>query len=229
MSTGEIVDRLTAVRRQIAAAAEEAGRDPLTVRLVAVSKTVGPEAVRAALAAGQRDFGENQVQELVRKADVLPPECTWHLIGHLQGNKARPAVAAATCLHAVDSADLIERLDRVAATAPRRPTILLQVNVSGERSKSGVSLAEAMGLLRAALRCEHLTCRGLMTMAPFAASPAELRQVFGGLRHLRDCLQEETGVPLPELSMGMSRDFRIAIHEGATLVRIGTAIFGARV
>jgi pyridoxal phosphate enzyme (YggS family) len=228
MSTVDIAGNLAAVRQQIAAAAEAAGRDPQAVRLVAVSKTVGPEAVRAALAAGQRDFGENQVQELVRKAALLPPECTWHLIGHLQGNKARPAVTTAACLHALDSVELLERLDRIAATEQRRPAILLQINVSGEAAKSGVSPADAAALLGAARRCSHLSCRGLMTMAPFAAPDAELERVFGGLRRLRDRLQDETGTPLPELSMGMSSDFRIAIREGATLVRLGTAIFGPR-
>jgi pyridoxal phosphate enzyme (YggS family) len=228
MSTVDILGNLTAVRQQITAAAEAAGRDPHTVRLVAVCKTVGPEAVRQALAAGQCDFGENQVQPLVHKAAQLPPECTWHLIGHLQGNKVRPAVTTAACLHAVDSVDLLERIDRIAATEQRCPTVLLQVNISGEPTKSGVIPADAAGLLHCARHCEHLTCRGLMTMAPFEASETELGQVFGGLRRLRDRLQDESGVSLPELSMGMSGDFRIAIREGATLVRIGTAIFGPR-
>jgi pyridoxal phosphate enzyme (YggS family) len=228
MSSVDIVGNLAAVRQQIAAAAEAAERDPRTVRLVAVTKTVGPDAVRQAWAAGHGDFGENQVQELVRKAGALPAACAWHLIGHLQGNKARAAIATAACLHAVDSVELLDRLERLAATAPRRPTILLQVNISGEPSKSGVSPAQASDLLRAALRCEHLSCRGLMTMAPFAASAPEQQQIFGGLRRLRDRLQDDSGVALPELSMGMSRDFRIAIQEGATLVRIGAAIFGRR-
>jgi pyridoxal phosphate enzyme (YggS family) len=229
MSTVDIVGNLSAVRQQIAAAAEAAGRDPRTVRLVAVSKTVGPESVRQALAAGQREFGENQVQELLRKAGALPPECTWHLIGHLQANKVRPAVTAAAFLHAVDSAELLERIDRIAATAPRRPTVLLQINVSGEPTKSGVNPTDAAKLLHGALQCNHLSCRGLMTMAPFGASETDLRQVFGGLRRLRDRLQDECGAALPELSMGMSSDFRVAIQEGATLVRLGTAIFGPRV
>jgi len=228
MPAVDIVGNLTAVRKQITAAAEAAGRDPQTVRLVAVSKTVGPAAVRQAMAAGQRDFGENQVQELVRKAGALPPECTWHLIGHLQGNKVRPAVTAALCLHAVDSAELLQRIERIAAAEHRRPAVLLQINVSGEPTKSGASPADAAGLLRCALGCDHLSCRGLMTMAPFEASEAGLYQVFGGLRRLRDRLQDESGAALPELSMGMSGDFRIAIREGATLVRIGTAIFGPR-
>lgn len=228
MSTVDIARNLQTVRQEIVAAAERAGRDPQTVRLVAVSKTVGAESVRHALADGQRDFGENQVQELVRKAAVLPPDCMWHLIGHLQGNKVRPAIIAAACLHAVDSVELLERIERVAAAEQRRPGVLLQINISGEQTKSGVCPADAAGLLRYALRCAHLSCRGLMTMAPFEAPEEELRRVFRGLRLLRERLQDESGSPLPELSMGMSRDFRLAILEGATLVRVGTAIFGPR-
>jgi PLP dependent protein len=229
MSTVDIVANLATVRRQIAAAAEAAGRDPQTVRLVAVSKTVDVEAIRQAVEAGQRDFGENHVHQLVLKAAALPPFCTWHLIGHLQGNKVRPAVTSAACLHAVDSLALLERIDRIAGAEQRRPAVLLQVNISGEATKSGAAPAETAELLRGALRCEHLSCRGLMTMAPFEAPEATLRQVFGGLRLLRDRLQDQIGAALPELSMGMSGDFQIAIREGATLVRIGTAIFGPRV
>jgi len=228
MPTEDIVENLAAMRRQIREAAEAAGRDPTTVRLVAVSKTVDSAQVLKAYAAGQRDFAENLVPELMRKAQGLPLDCTWHLIGHLQRNKARQAVQGAAWIHSVDSVGLLERLERLADEEHRRPTVLLQVNLSGEATKSGVTSEGAAALLRGALQCPHLSCRGLMTMAPYGASEAELRTVFGGLRRLRDRLQEESGTALPELSMGMSGDFRVAISEGATLVRIGTAIFGAR-
>jgi len=223
-----IVERLAAIRQEIRLAAEAAGRDPSGVRLLAVSKTVDADAVRAAYDAGQRDFAENRVPELADKAEALPPECVWHLIGHLQRNKARSALAHAAWVHSVDSAALIERLEAIAAEDGRLPTILLQVNLSGEATKSGVGAAAAPALLRAALACPHLRCRGLMTMAPYAAPEETLRAVFGGLRRLRDRLQDDTGAALPELSMGMSGDFTIAIAEGATVVRVGTAIFGER-
>jgi pyridoxal phosphate enzyme (YggS family) len=228
MGSAEISANLTEVRRRIETAALAAGRNPHSVRLVAVSKTVDVDSVRCALAADQEDFGENQVQELARKSQLLPSRCLWHLIGHLQANKVRTAVRAAAWIHSVDSIALVERIGRLAAEEGRQPIVLLQANLSGEPTKSGVSADSAGELLRCALRCPGLSCRGLMTMAPFAASESELHAVFGGLRELRDRLQEQTGALLPELSMGMSGDFSIAIEEGATLVRIGTAIFGPR-
>jgi len=228
MSGVDISTALAQVRSQIAAATAAAGRDPQAVRLVAVSKTVGAEAVWRAMAAGQTEFGENQVQELVRKEQTVPGPCTWHLIGHLQGNKVRLAIRAAAWIHSVDSVPLLERIERVAGEEGRCPAVLLQVNLSGEASKSGLHPGQAEGALRCALRCRNLSCRGLMVMAPFDAPEAQLHTVFGGLRQLRDRLQDSTGTALPELSMGMSGDFAVAIREGATLVRIGTAIFGPR-
>ena len=228
MSNPDIATRLETVRLQIRAAALAAGRDAASVRLVAVSKTVAEEAVRCALAAGQRDFGENQVQELCRKAALLPSDCTWHLIGHLQGNKVRQAVRLAAWIHTVDSVALLERIERLAAAEGRRPNVLLQVNISGETGKFGAAPEAVEAILGRALTCTHLTCCGLMTMAPFGATEVQLRQVFGGLRRCRDHLQNRCGAVLPELSMGMSGDFASAIREGATLVRLGTAIFGPR-
>ena len=228
MGTVSIQDNLRTVQAEIAAAAAAAGRDPATVRLVAVSKTVPPDAIAAAYAAGQRRFGENRVQELRDKIGRLPADCEWHLLGHLQGNKARQAVQSAAWLHSIDSVELLERLDRLAGEEHRRPVILLQVNISGEATKSGVDTTATALLLEAALRCPHLDCRGLMTMAPYEAPEADLRRIFGGLRELRDRLAAQFNTPLPELSMGMSGDFRSAIAAGATLVRIGTAIFGGR-
>ncbi len=240
-----IPDNLEQIRRRIAGAAVRAGRAPESVRLVAVSKNHPAEAVAAAYAAGQRVFGENRPQELRDKRLQLPVDCEWHMIGHLQSNKARLAVQTAAWIHSVNAVDLLQRLDRVAgeeAGGPqpeagnaqhatrntKRPVILLEINIAGEASKSGARPDAARELLEAALRSPHLDCRGLMTMAPYDAPEAELRRVFGGLRELRDRLAAEFGAPLPELSMGMSDDFEIAVEEGSTLVRVGTAIFGER-
>lgn len=228
MDITAIQANLCAVRERMAAACRRAGRAPQEVRLIAVSKTVSADVIRLAYEAGQRCFGENRVQDLRQKVASLPADCEWHLIGHLQSNKARTAIDAAAWLQAIDSAALLHRLDQIAAQENRRPLILLQVNVSGESTKSGAAMAEAAALVAAARQCLHVECRGLMTMAPYGAPEAELRGIFGGLRRLRDQLQAESGQPLPELSMGMSGDFEIAIEEGATLVRVGTALFGER-
>ena len=254
----EIQNNLELIRQQIAESARRVGRAPESVRLVAVSKNHPAAAVLAAYAAGQRVFGENRPQELRDKRPLLPADCEWHMIGHLQSNKVRQVVQNAAWIHSVDSIDLLERLNRIAGEEMRvdgfsgsavqrlpdesvpppstvhrplstpRLRILLEINMSGEASKSGVSPEAARGLLEEALRSPHLECCGLMTMAPYAASEAELRRCFGGLRELRNRLAAEFGVPLPELSMGMSGDFGVAIEEGATLVRVGTAIFGER-
>lgn len=224
----DIAENLRTVRARIAEAATTAGRSPETVNLVAVTKTVGPPEVRAAYDADQRGFGENRAQELTRKAPALPGDIKWHFIGRLQRNKVRAAVRAAAWIHSVDSVSLLQRIDRIAGEEERRPVVLFEVNVSGEASKNGVPAAEAPRLIEAARACSNVECRGLMTIAPFGASEAELHRVFGDLRELRDRLSREFGLPLPELSMGMSGDFAVAIAEGATLVRIGTAIFGPR-
>ena len=228
MSSATIGQRLAATRARVAEAAASGGRAPDSVRVVAVSKTVEAPAIREAYGSGQRAFGENRVQELARKAGILPGDCEWHLIGHLQGNKARLAVQSADWIHSVDSVDLLCRLDRIAGEEGRRPRVLLQVNVTGEASKSGLALPEVPLAVESAVGCAHLDCRGLMTMAEFAAEETALRAAFAALRDLRDRMAERFGVALPELSMGMSGDFEAAIAEGATMVRIGTAIFGAR-
>ncbi len=224
----EIQNNLELIRRQIAESARRAGRAPESVRLVAVSKNHPAAAVLAAYAAGQRVFGENRPQELRDKRPLLPADCEWHMIGHLQSNKVRQVVQNAAWIHSVNSIDLLQRLNRIASECGGCPRILLEINMSGEVSKSGALPEAARGLLEEALRSSHLDCRGLMTMAPYEASEAELRRCFGGLRELRNRLAAEFGVPLPELSMGMSGDFGVAIEEGATLVRVGTAIFGER-
>ncbi len=222
-----ISNNLQRVRDRIAAAALRSGRASSEVTLLAVSKTLPAEAVAEALAAGQCKFGENRVQELSEKAPRLPASCQWHLIGHLQQNKVRQALQFASVIQTVDSLPLLQRINRIAGEMELTPEILLEVNISGEDSKFGICPDDAEVLLEAA-REGPAHCRGLMTIAPLQASETELAAIFSGLRRLRDRLVSRTGLALPELSMGMSGDFEIAIAEGATLVRIGSAIFGSR-
>jgi pyridoxal phosphate enzyme (YggS family) len=224
-----VKEQLKAVIDRISDFEKAANRKPGEVRLIAVSKTFPAAAVQAALEAGQLRFGENKVQELEEKAPVLPPDIEWHLIGHLQSNKALKAVTLASCIHSVDSIKLLNRLDRLAAENNKKPGILLEINVSCEESKFGITdEKEVMLLAQEAVKAGNLSFKGLMTMAPFDADEHTLRSVFSGLRNLRDRIEKEFGVKLPELSMGMSSDYEAAIKEGATLVRIGTAIFGRR-
>lgn len=222
-----IRDNLKKVNERIATAALRCGRTPSEVTLLAVSKTFPAEIVAEALVAGQCKFGENRVQELSKKAPLLPAECQWHLIGHLQQNKVRQALQYASVIQSVDSLPLLQRINRIAAEMQLEPEILLEINISGEASKFGAHPDEAEMLIEAA-RSGPARCTGLMTIAPLQASETELAAVFSGLRKLRDHLVSSTGLALPELSMGMSGDFEIAIAEGATIVRIGSAIFGQR-
>ncbi len=210
------------VRNRIARACERAGRDAASVTLVAVSKGQPVEAVRAAAEAGIRQFGENRIQEALPKieeATASGVEATWHLVGHLQSNKAKAAAGAFAVIHSVDSARLLARLD-AAAPAPR--DVLLQVNVAAEAQKQGVAPDEVGALIEAARAASGLRLRGLMTIAPIAADPEDVRPVFRELRALAERFA------LPDLSMGMTDDFEVAIEEGATLVRVGRAIFGER-
>jgi len=223
-----VAANLADVKADIAASVRDAKRPEASVRLVAVSKTFPPEDVAAAYRSGQRAFAENRIQELESKAPALPADIEWHLIGHLQSNKAAKAVELAAYIHAVDSAKLLERLDRLAGELGKRPKILLEVNVSGEESKFGLKPDELPEVARLASAAKHLDFVGLMTMAPFDADAAVLVSVFGGLRSLRNRLQTDLGIVLPELSMGMSSDFRAAIAQGSTMVRIGSALFGRR-
>ncbi len=219
---------LATIRARIVAAAERSGRAPDTVRLVAVSKTHTAEAVIAAAAAGQRVFGESRVQEAREKIPACPPGLEWHFIGHLQKNKIRQALPLFTMFHSIDTAGLAEGLNRIAGEAGTPVSGLLEVNVSGETTKHGFSPALLASALPGLAALPHLRLRGLMTMAPYSENPEEARPVFHALRCLRDDLQQTLGLPLPELSMGMSGDFEPAIEEGATLVRIGSSIFGSR-
>lgn len=227
--TEGIPERVRAVRRRIEEAAAACGRDPAEIRLVAVSKTWPPQAVVAAHEAGLGVFGENYVQEARDKIAALAAlPLRWHLIGHLQTNKAKFAVRLFDLIHTLDSVRLAREIDRLAARLPKVQDVLIQVSLAGEETKSGASPAEVPALLAEASRLSHLRVLGLMTIPPYFDDPERARPYFARLRALRDRLEEESGIALPELSMGMTGDFEAAIAEGATLVRIGTAIFGNR-
>lgn len=223
-----ISQNLEAVRRRLTDAALRAGRDPAAVRLVAVSKTVPVEKLKEAVAAGQRLFGENYLQEARGKVEALCPTVNWHFIGHLQSNKARGAVELFELIHGVDRLKLARAIEAAAASMGKVQDILVQVNLAGEASKSGAAPEAVPDLLREISRLPHLRVLGLMTMPPFLA-PEAVRPYFAALRELREYCQGLTGLPLTELSMGMSGDFEVAVEEGATLVRVGTSIFGGRV
>jgi pyridoxal phosphate enzyme (YggS family) len=221
-----IQTNLDGIENRIAKACQRSGRSRDDIKLIAVSKRKPAEAVMEAAEAGQILFGENRVQEAQAKIPLCPPSLHWHLIGHLQSNKAKLAASGLfRMIHSVDSEKLIRALDAHAATPL---PILIQVNVSGEGSKSGCAPADAAALIDAANNCSQVEVHGLMTIPPFTPDPEKARGVFSKLRKLRDELQEKTGTPLPELSMGMSNDFEIAIEEGSTFVRIGSSIFGER-
>ncbi len=224
------------IRSGIAEAAQKAGRDPDGITLVAVTKTYPTSYIAAAVHAGITNAGENKVQEAVPKIDELGNDLSysqlrWHLIGHLQSNKAKLAVRHFDLIHSVDSIKLAREINRHAAPLDKLMSCLIQVNVSEEESKEGISAKDAGSTIKAILEeCGNLTIQGLMTMAPFG-EPEESRSSFKGLRELKESLNKEISHPrlnLKELSMGMSNDFKVAIEEGSTMVRIGTAIFGER-
>lgn len=220
-------ERLEAINQRIAAACQSAGRDFFDVTLVAVSKTVEPERIRLAIEAGVRVLGENRVQEAASKmpelaAIVAEHNVQWHLIGHLQSNKARRAVELFSAIQAVDSFKLAERLNSVAGELGKRLPVFIEVNLGGEESKAGANPDEVLPLCEQVSKLANLELKGLMTVPPFFDDAEEVRPFFRRLRTLRDQAQ------LKELSMGMSHDFEIAIEEGATMVRIGTALFGER-
>jgi pyridoxal phosphate enzyme (YggS family) len=219
-----IKENLLKIRNRIAEVALHNGRNPSEITLLAVCKNYPIEAIESAFAAGQLDFAENRVQELVRKAPLAPAACRWHLIGHLQRNKVRPALENAAVIHSIDSLPLLQRVNRIAEELEISPEIFIEVNISGEESKFGVSADAVEGLVNEA-QSGPAHCIGLMTMAPFDSSVAEQAAVFSGLRKLRDRLSANTGLELPQLSMGMSGDYEVAIAEGATILRIGSAIF----
>jgi pyridoxal phosphate enzyme (YggS family) len=228
-----VADNLSTVRARIAAAARRSGRDPASITLVAVSKTFGLDAIREAAAAGQRDFGENRVQEALQKI-AAPSETPmrWHLIGHLQSNKARKAAPAFRCIQSVDSLDLLGRLDEAAVerAADDPLDVLVQVDLAGEATKFGATPQDAEQIVETAASLRRVRLGGLMLVPPWNEDPEQTRPWFVQLRQLRDRWLK-AGMPaasLQHLSMGMSHDYEAAIEEGATIVRVGTAIFGKR-
>lgn len=228
MNTG-IEERLAEVRARMAEAARKAGRKPEDIELVAVTKTHPPEALQEAISAGQTLFGENRVQEALAKMPLVSSRARWHFIGHMQKNKVRQALPVFEMLHSIDSLELARDVQRIADEDGRRPRVLLEVNVAGEGSKFGfkpVALEAEMETLIAEM--PRLEVLGLMAIPPFSPKAEDSRRYFAALRELRDGLQQKLRVGLPELSMGMSGDYEVAIEEGATLVRVGTAIFGER-
>lgn len=226
-----IADNLRAVRARIGAAARRAARDPDGITLVAVSKTFDASHVRAAHAAGQIEFGENKVQEALQKMqETADIPLRWHLIGHLQSNKARKAATPFACIHSIDSVDLLKRIDAAAAESDARPAVLVQVDLAGEDTKFGASADEARRVLDAALEARSVDLAGLMLLPPWNDDQEQTRPWFQRIRELREQWLAQ-GVPAPalrHLSMGMSHDFEAAIEEGSTMVRVGTAIFGKR-
>lgn len=226
-----VAENLTAVRARIARAAGAAGRDPASVRLVAVSKTFGIDYVRAAAASGQVDFGENKVQEGLQKiAASSDLQIGWHLIGHLQSNKARKAAGGFAWIHSIDSVDLLQRVDHAAEEQRTMPALLIQADLAGEATKHGAPPESLGEIFDAARGCCAARVVGLMLLPPWSDDAERSRPYFRRLRDLRDRLAA-SGVAaemLRELSMGMSNDFEVAIAEGATMVRVGTAIFGRR-
>ncbi|MBA4348629.1 MAG: YggS family pyridoxal phosphate-dependent enzyme [Thermodesulfovibrio sp.] len=227
-----LLNNVSAIFKKMSYAAMRAGRNPEDVKLIAVTKTVGIEAIKEAVEIGLRKFGENRVQEAQKKVmsdelRVMSERIEWHLIGHLQKNKAKYAVNLFDLIHTVDSVELAEELNKQSEKTGKIQRVLVQVKLSEEETKQGVSENEMMPLLAAIKHLYNLKLDGLMTMPPFFEDPEMARPYFKRLRELRD-EAEKRGFSLPELSMGMSNDFEVAIEEGATMVRIGTAIFGER-
>jgi pyridoxal phosphate enzyme (YggS family) len=220
--------RLEKVVSNISNSCLSAGRDPGSVQLVAVSKSHPPEAIAEVMDAGQMLFGENRVQEAKSKIPQLPAKARWHFIGHLQKNKIRMALPLFEMIQSVDSLELAQQIDRVAAESGLFPRVLLEVNTGGESSKFGFSPEGLRAAMEDLLQLERIQIEGLMTIPPPAPKPEVNRPYFAMLRELRDDLEGEFRISLPELSMGMSDDYTAAIAEGATIVRVGTAIFGKR-
>jgi pyridoxal phosphate enzyme (YggS family) len=223
-----ISDNLTAIRTRVESAAHRVGRQESDVRLVAVSKTYPPAVIRDAWEGGQRVFGENRVQDALPKIQELPSEAEWHFIGHLQSNKIRKALPAFTLIHGVDNREIAIQINRIAGEMGLTANVLLEINVSGESTKFGFSPTDLHQNLEALLCLPNIRINGLMTMAPYSEDPETARPVFSKLRMLRDELSTKSGHALQELSMGMSGDFEVGIEEGATIVRIGSSIFGHR-
>lgn len=224
----DLKDIIGEVNAVIAEAARVSGRPPDAVEIVGVTKTHGPDLVREALDAGITIFGENRVQEAAWKMQECGGGVDFHMIGHLQSNKIRASLALFPVFHAIDTLKLLEGIERIASEDGQRPEVLLEVNVSGEASKFGFKPEALEGVIERVLEMRSLTLTGLMTMAPYTPEVEETRPVFAQLRELRDCLEEKFSIGLPRLSMGMSNDYRVAVEEGATWVRLGSVLFGGR-
>lgn len=225
-----IKEQLEEVRERVNAACLRAGRDPKSVTLIAVSKTKPVQAVQEAYEAGARDFGENKVQEILQKQPALPQDIRWHMIGHLQRNKVHQVIGKAVLIHAVDSLRLAEQIEQEAAKRNLDVDVLLEINVAKEESKYGFFLEDAEEAIRRISALPHVHIKGLMTIAPFVENPEENRGIFQKLYQFSVDINDKNidNVTMGVLSMGMSGDFEVAIEEGATMVRVGTSIFGAR-
>ena len=226
----DISSNVSLIRQRMEVACSRCGRDPRSVRLMAVSKTVAPERIRQALDAGVTLLGENYVQEAREKIPAIGHVAEWHMIGHLQTNKVKYVVNLFDWIHSVDRLELARELDKRAGQNNRRLNILIEVNVSGEESKSGIEATRALELVRQVSLLPHINPRGLMTMPPYSDNPENSRPYFQALRKLRDDISaaDIPGIRMDELSMGMTDDFEVAIEEGATIIRVGRAIFGNR-
>ena len=225
-----ISDNLKKVRDRIASAARHAGRDPSSIKLIAVTKTVDIERIREAVAAGAGVLGENRVQEAKEKIEKLGPLASWHLIGHLQANKVKYAVKLFDLIHSIDSFQLAQEVDKQAAKIRKIQDVLVEVNISGESSKVGIAAVDAANLIGKAAVLKNISIKGLMTIPPFFDNAEKARPYFKKLSDLSTRIGSENipGVSRGELSMGMSGDFEVAVEEGATMVRLGTVIFGGR-
>lgn len=224
----DIAENLNSIRQRIAAACARAGRDASAVTLLAVSKTHPPEAIAAAAGCGQVLFGESKIQEAKAKIPLCPGKARWHFIGHLQSNKCRDAVELFQMIESVDSLALAQEINKRAAAAAKTMPVLLEVNVAGEASKFGYAPERLLAELAELNKLPRLEIHGLMTVPPYVTDAEKARPHFRRLRELKERTEAVLGAPLPVLSMGMSGDFEVAIEEGATIVRVGTALFGAR-
>ena len=225
----DLAERLQAIRERLRTASERSGREPSSVELLAVSKTFPIEDIREAMEAGQLLFGENKVQEVLAKVPALPSKLRWHLIGHLQSNKVRKVLPLVDAVHSVDSLDLARDIQRIGGELGLFLKVYLEVNLAAESTKHGFKPDDLReGALDALYEMDRLHIQGLMCIPPFDPMPEMTRPYFATLRQLRDELEKRGGAPLPKLSMGMSHDFEVAIEEGATIVRVGSALFGER-
>lgn len=232
MTSNLLFENIKNIYRKISSAAIRSGRNPFDVTLIAVTKTVPIERIKEAVSLGLRIFGENRVQEAQRKIEYFSVQCAdckveWHMIGHLQKNKVKLAVQLFDLIHSIDSIGLAEEVNKCASKENKMQRVLIEVKLSEEETKQGVAKEDLMGLIRAVSSMKNLRLEGLMTMPPFFDDPGLARPYFRELRELRD-KAERSGYALPELSMGMTNDFEVGILEGATMVRIGTGIFGER-